>query len=171
MRGVIMRGRSDKVTLFASPPELATEMGLSSTIVVIKDLIKNAKETIFITCYEFSSDELADEIITAVAREVNVDVYIDESDSGSPENRISRSKDNLEKMEDVGVRIVRQNNTMRNHTKAIIVDSDSGVIGSANFTWSGLNKNIEIGLKIEGPSCELFMDKFISGLEAMNGNE
>ena len=36
--------------------------------------------------------------------------------------------------------VKRNKNLMTNHTKAIIADSEIGVIGSANFTYSGLNK-------------------------------
>ena len=68
------RGRSDKIALFASPPELATEIGIRSTFNVIRELIFNAKETIFITCYEFSSEELTDEIIKAANRDMD-DLY------------------------------------------------------------------------------------------------
>lgn len=175
MCGIVMaRGRSDKIALFASPPELATEIGVRSTFNVIRELISNAKETIFITCYEFSSEELTDEIIKAANRDIWIDLYIDETEkksSSNKPNRITRSKDCLRRMEDAGVAVKRNKNLMTNHTKAIIADSEIGVIGSANFTYSGLNKNIEVGILVEGATCRIFVDKFIHGLEAMIEDE
>ena len=92
---IMASGRSDKIALFASPPELATEIEFDLTFNVIRELIFNAKETIFITCYEFSSKELTDEIIKAANRGIWVDLYIDETEkksSSNKPNRITRSK-------------------------------------------------------------------------------
>ena len=98
-------------------------------------------------------------------------MYVDESETGPSPNRITRSKENLEKMEEAGIKVIRLNNPMRNHTKAIIADSKIGVIGSANFTYSGLHTNIEIGVLIKGRTCRIFVDKFISGLGEMIGDD
>lgn len=168
MRGIVMRGQEDEVTLFASPPKVAREMGLQSSLSVIIDIINSAKKTLFITCYEFSSKDLTELLIRAVERGVFIDLYIDDSN----DSRIQRSVKNLKKLNDIGVRIVRRNSsTSDNHTKAIIADSRTGIIGSANFTRSGMERNIEIGLKLTGPTCRIFVDKFILGLEGMSDHD
>jgi len=167
MCGIEMKGQSDLIELFASPPSLAVKMGLRSSIVVLKDVISNSKKRLFITCYEFSSKKLTEKLIETAKRGVWIDLYVDESETGPSPNRITRSKKNLEKMEEAGIRVVRLNNPMRNHTKAIIADSKIGVIGSANFTYAGLHTNIEVGILLKGRTCRIFVEKFISGLEGM----
>lgn len=166
-----MKGQSDLIELFASPPSLAVKMGLRSSIVVLKDVISNCKKRLFITCYEFSSQKLTEELIDTAKRGVWVDLYVDESETGPSPNRITRSKNNLEKMEEAGIKVIRLKNPMRNHTKAIIADSKIGVIGSANFTYSGLHTNIEVGVLIKGSTCRIFVEKFISGLGEMIGDD
>ena len=163
-------GKRDTVSLFASPQEFASSVGLKSSIYVIKNLIRNAKESIFITCYELSSREITEVIIEAAKRHVLVDIYIDES--GRSSGRIERSSQNLEDLRACGVKILQRVNTdFDNHTKAIIVDRKHGIIGSANFTHSGMHRNIEIGAKISGPTCAIFVDKFISGMRELIGDE
>jgi hypothetical protein len=38
------------------------------------------------------------------------------------------------------------------HAKALIVDSIIGYVGSANFTWAGMNAQAELGVEVRGPS-------------------
>ena len=38
------------------------------------------------------------------------------------------------------------------HAKALVVDSTIGYVGSANFTWAGMNAQAEIGVEVRGPS-------------------
>ena len=163
-----MRGQEDEVTLFASPPKVAREMGLQSSFSVITEIINSAKETLFITCYEFSSKDLTKLLLRAVERGVYIDLYIDDSS----DSRIQRSANNLQTLSENGVRVVRRDSSrFDNHTKAIIADSKTGIIGSANFTKSGMERNIEIGLKLTGPTCRIFVDKFILGLEGMSDHD
>ena len=163
-----MRGQEDEVSLFASPPKVAREMGLQSSFSVITELINSAKETLFITCYEFSSKDLTKLLLRAVERGVYIDMYIDDSS----DSRIQRSANNLQTLSENGVRVVRRDSSRSdNHTKAIIADSKTGIIGSANFTRSGMERNIEIGLKLTGPTCRIFVDKFILGLEGMSDHD
>ena len=97
-----MRGQEDEVSLFASPPKVAREMGLQSSFSVITEIINSAKETLFITCYEFSSKDLTKLLLRAVDRGVYIDLYIDDSS----DSRIQRSVKNLQTLSANGVRAV-----------------------------------------------------------------
>lgn len=153
----------DTVSLFASPPEFAGNMNLRTSKSVITELINNAEQTIFITCYELSYDYVANLFVKAKNRGVKVTIYIDDNE----EDRIMRSLKNIELLKSNGIRVVRQSELV-NHTKSIIVDRRIGIIGSANFTYSGINNNLEIGVLIEGNTCNHYVDKFIMGLEGMS---
>ena len=153
----------DTVSLFASPPEFAGKVNLRTSKSVITELINNAEQTIFITCYELSYDYVANLFVKAKNRGVKVTIYIDDNE----EDRIMRSLKNIELLKSNGIRVVRQSKLV-NHTKSIIVDRRIGIIGSANFTYSGINNNLEIGVLIEGNTCNHYVDKFIMGLEGMS---
>lgn len=153
----------DTVSLFASPPDFAAKMNLRNSKSVVTELINNAEKSIFITCYEISYDYVADLVVNAKQRGVKVTIYIDDIEH----DRISRSLKNIAKLEANGIRLVRQKKLV-NHTKSIIVDRRIGIIGSANFTKSGMNHNLEIGVLIEGNTCKHYIDKFVMGLEGMS---
>jgi phosphatidylserine/phosphatidylglycerophosphate/cardiolipin synthase-like enzyme len=38
------------------------------------------------------------------------------------------------------------------HAKALVVDSEIAYVGSANFTWAGMNAQAELGVELSGPS-------------------
>lgn len=153
----------DTISLFASPPEFAAKMRLRTSKSVITELCNNAERTIFVTCYELSYDFVANLFVKAKSRGVKVTIYIDDNE----EERIIRSAKNIELLESKGIRVVRQSKLV-NHTKSIIVDRSIGIIGSANFTYSGINTNLEIGVLIEGNTCDHYVEKFIMGLEGMS---
>ena len=158
------RGSIDEISLFASPADVALRMSLRSTWDVVSELVVNAEKTIFISCYELSSIDLGQLLHDAILRDVHVDVHMS-WDTEWPKDgtgRFSRSEKNvLGKLREAGARIsISEMKGRFNHTKAIIADRRQGIIGSANFSNSGLTKNFEIGLFVRGPTCSHLIDQF-----------
>jgi len=125
---------------------------------VISDIILTAQRDIFLSCYVFTYGSFADMLCAAVQeRNINVDVYI-----GNAPQQLEDSSVILTQLERAGVRVHRLSHP--NHTKVIVADQFNGLIGSANLSWSGMNKHIEIGLHITGPTCENYVKQFTEGL-------
>ena len=148
----------DIITLCASPPRLAQNMKMRMMEQVISDIILTAEKEIFLSCYVFTYGQFADMLCDAVMeRGINVDVYI-----GNARQQLEDSTLILNQLELAGVRVHRLPHP--NHTKVLVADRYNGLIGSANFSKSGMNKHIEIGLHIKGPTCENYVKQFTEGL-------
>ena len=156
--GIAMSRSIDIITLCASPPRLAQNMKMRMMEQVISDIILTAEKEIFLSCYVFTYVPFADMLCDAVMeRGINVDVYI-----GNAPQQLEDSAVILNQLERGGVRVHRLPHP--NHTKVIVADHFNGLIGSANLSWSGMNKHIEIGLHIKGPTCENYVKQFTEGL-------
>jgi phosphatidylserine/phosphatidylglycerophosphate/cardiolipin synthase-like enzyme len=158
------RGPIDEISLFASPADVALRMSLRSTWDVVSELVVNAEKSIFISCYELSSIDLGQLLKDAILRGVHVDVHMswDVRKTKDETGRFSRSERNvLGTLREKGAKIsITEMEGSYNHTKAIIADRQQGIIGSANFSKSGLTKNFEIGLFVRGPTCAHLIDQF-----------
>lgn len=56
------------------------------------------------------------------------------------------------------------------HAKVLVADRGRAVIGSANFTWSGMTTNHEIGVLLEGPAAwdlALLVDRIAASPSAL----
>jgi phosphatidylserine/phosphatidylglycerophosphate/cardiolipin synthase-like enzyme len=50
------------------------------------------------------------------------------------------------------------------HAKVIISDNTEAIVGSANLTYSGADRNLEIGVRIRGPSVKTLRDTVTQAL-------
>jgi phosphatidylserine/phosphatidylglycerophosphate/cardiolipin synthase-like enzyme len=41
------------------------------------------------------------------------------------------------------------------HAKVIISDNKEAIVGSSNLTYSGADRNLEMGIRIRGPSVKI----------------
>ena len=155
--GIAMSRSIDIITLCASPPRLAQNMKMRMMEQVISDIILTAEKEIFLSCYVFTYRRFASLLIDAMSRDVKVDVYI-----GNEEKQLRRSEPILRDLEKAGIRVHRLPHP--NHTKVLVADRFSGLVGSANFSKAGMNTHIEIGLHIKGPTCENYVRQFTEGL-------
>lgn len=105
-------------------------------------LIQNAKKYVYIPTFIITHDELANELINAKKRGVDVKLIIDAT------NVYSR-KSKIKELRSAGVPVKVENYAGKMHSKSIIIDDEYIVAGSMNFTNSGENKNDENVLIIE----------------------
>ena len=56
-----------------------------------------------------------------------------------------------------GARIKLHNDTVEGsmHAKVIIADHSEAIVGSANLTYSGADRNLEMGVRIRGPTVKI----------------
>lgn len=124
-----------KVTLLFSPKDKIITNN-------VLPLIQNAKKYVYIPTFIITHDELANELINAKKRGVDVKLIIDAT------NVYSR-KSKIKELRSVGVPVKVENYAGKMHSKSIIIDDEYIVAGSMNFTNSGENKNDENVLIIE----------------------
>ena len=120
-------------------------------------LIQNAKKYVYIPTFIITYDELANELINAKKRGVDVKLIIDAT------NVYSR-KSKIKELRGAGVPVKVENYAGKMHSKSIIIDDEYIVAGSMNFTNSGENKNDENVLIIENKTLARYYKGFFEYL-------
>ena len=105
-------------------------------------MIDRAQKYIYIPTFIITHDELANSLINAKNRGVDVKIIVDATNINS-----SRSKVKILRNADIPLKI--ENYAGKIHSKSIIIDNKYIIAGSMNFTNSGENKNDENSLIIE----------------------
>ena len=140
---------TEKVDLVATLPSHYKTQALP-TISVISDLIDSAKTLIMITGYSISdyAEDLLMKIIEKSRSGVMVKIYVNKFDpTDSPIiNRLDMYKGRYLEI----YKYVEQDDDMAAlHAKTLSVDDSKSLITSANLSFHGLEKNIELGCLIE----------------------
>ena len=124
-----IKSGSSTVSVFFSPQDKGVING-------VIPLVKNAQNSILIPTFILTHDELFTELTAAKRRGVDVRVIIDATSTG-----VTHSKVKLMRQNSIPVKV--ENYAGKMHAKAMIVDGQYLVLGSANFSASGENKNDE----------------------------
>lgn len=103
---------------------------------VLIDLIERANKTIYVMVMALTADELADSLIAAYIRGVNVTIIIDN-------NYKTSSGSDYQDILDAGVDIRTDNTTRLMHHKVMVVDGYFTITGSYNWSASAEDKNWE----------------------------
>lgn len=126
------------------------------------DLISRANESIYVMIYSFTLDELADALIDASLRGVEVKVLVEK------ENAYQRGSE-IPRLIEAGVQVALDSNPALMHNKVMIVDGKLVVTGSYNWSWSAENRNDENLVVISGPEAaklyEAEFERLWSGAE------
>jgi len=118
---------------------------------VVEELIRNADKEIQIVAYLFSSHALhiLELIEDAAEKGVKVDIIINDLRS-QHENVIAKLNQLVNNFPHLRVYNFEGNQKEMIHAKILVTDRKKAIVGSANFSWSGMYKNYEIGVFIEG---------------------
>lgn len=140
------------VTLLATGERIVGR-GIRAFNSVVEELLRSAVREIQIAVYRIDASALPllDILQEATCRGVRVLVVLHAMDKQPKGVRVK-----LFRLAELpGVRVVdfQAENRGFLHTKAIVVDRQRAIIGSANLTWGGLIHNYEIGILIEGPEA------------------
>ena len=109
------------------------------------DLIRKANESIHVMMYGFTLDELADALIGAAGRGVEVKVLIESESTGWKGSE-------HEKLIERGISLKLDSNPHTMHHKVMIIDGRIVVTGSYNWTWSAEKNNDENVIVIDDPA-------------------
>jgi phosphatidylserine/phosphatidylglycerophosphate/cardiolipin synthase-like enzyme len=153
--------------LFAkeNPLELATKRGGTEEVEIyfspngncqneIIEELEKAKNSIDLTMYTFTSKELAETLIKAKTRGVIVRVYLDDSMKGGKYSQ-------AESLEYSKIPVKFDNHTGLMHNKFAVIDNETVITGSYNWTKRAEEKNDENVVIIhEKEIAQLYSDKF-----------
>ena len=99
-------------------------------------LIKKAKNYIYIPAFYITYPLLVDELISAKQSGVDVKIIVDETS-------VKGEYVDINKFQENNIQVKVENWAGKMHMKSIIIDDNTLVIGSMNFTKQGENRNDE----------------------------
>ena len=159
---------SDSVSLVATLPSNYKIQALP-TISAITELVEYAQEIIIITGYSISdyADDLLQKIIDKSKSGVMVKLFVNKFDPN--ESRIIHK---LDVFKGRYLEIYRYNENddalAALHAKVLMIDNHKSLITSANLSFHGLEKNIEIGCLIDSCSYSKKVHNLFSELIKTN---
>lgn len=150
----MLQGKFQKAKLKNAPKEIILKDGTKLKIAfspkgdiyinLVKPLIEGAKSEILLSVFYLTHKDIVQDLINAKARGVKIKVIIDATSATnkSSKHQILRNASIPTKVENWGG---------KNHEKNIVVDGKIFLIGSANFSKSGVSSNDENVIVIENP--------------------
>lgn len=119
------------------------------------DAIHNARKRLLIQAYSFTSAPIAQAVVQAHRRGVEVRVILDKS-------QLSERYTSATFLRDAGIPVVIDNKPAIAHNKVMVFDDEAVFTGSFNFTRSAQERNAENGMLIRGDAAvvKAYMDNW-----------
>lgn len=155
LRAVELSHRQDVVEKRATVDLVATlpvsDRNVLATRDVVQTMLAGARKSILVAGYEFSELSFRRLLIRRGIEQIQVTVVGDRQKRSAPDllrdwpphARPLRALENVEAASPWQAALL--------HTKVIVADGETALIGSANFTTGGLKNNIELGVRLTGP--------------------
>ena len=145
-KAVVQNKIDGNIRVFFSPQDKTISSG-------ILPLLSNAKSYIYIPSFVITEKRIANELVKAKQRGVDVKVIADALNSSTQH---SKSKE----LRAAGIFVKAENYAGKMHTKSMIIDDKYVVIGSMNFSNSGENRNDENMIILEDSDAAKFYKEF-----------
>jgi len=126
---------TEEVTLSSTPATVCFTPGGPCTEDIVK-VIDGAKKSVFMQAYSFTSEPIADALIAAHKRKVHVEALLDKSQETASYSRMLD-------IADAGILTYVDRKHAIAHNKVMIIDKETVITGSFNFTYAAENKNAE----------------------------
>jgi len=131
--------------------------GGTNTSAIITKMITKAKKEIIVFAYTFHAKELIFAFRRALKRGCKIQILGEESAINEIVNYFIGSKTMPEFYVFKGLEFYKNDSTVKHvlmHAKTILVDRNDILVTSANLSFSGLRRNVEFGLRLQGEKCE-----------------
>lgn len=134
---------------------VATLPGFSSSVartteVAIADLLLQAKHQVVVVGYELSEPSFIAALTAASRRGIEL-LCITDRRSGHGKRLLAKWPTDLMPPRVFQEKAIELSKMAKMHGKALLVDGQALFLSSANFTWLGMNANIELGVILRGP--------------------
>jgi cardiolipin synthase len=140
---------------------------------VVREAIRGAQKSVQMMMFEASfyqkypntpSNLLIQELIVARKRGVKVEVILEQGEST---DRTSQRNVLTGKMlAKEGVEVTFDPPTLTTHTKLLVIDSETVILGSTNWTYSALTKNHEVSVLIRSPEMAKALADYFAKVKA-----
>lgn len=110
---------------------------------LLVDTINNTKQSLLIQAYSFTSAPIAEAVVRAYKRGVDVRVIVDKS-------QVSERYTSATFLKNAGVPVVIDTKPAIAHNKVMVFDQQAAFTGSFNFTRSAQDRNAENGMVLRG---------------------
>lgn len=128
----------------------------------VKEVIDKAEKSIYMSMFVISLRpaqpesvvyELCDALVAAKKRGVSVKVILDQNVDYYDDESIIEGKNTLayQYLTENGIEVFYDNKFQYTHSKALVIDEEIVIIGSANWSYSALEKNNESSVLIKSP--------------------
>jgi phosphatidylserine/phosphatidylglycerophosphate/cardiolipin synthase-like enzyme len=129
------RGICDEVTLSSTPATVCFTPGGPCEDDIVKEIARSSS-TVFVQAYSFTSEPIADALINAFKRGVTVWILMDKSQETADYSQIDY-------IAAAGIPTFIDDKHAIAHNKIMIIDRETVITGSFNFTYSAENRNAE----------------------------
>ena len=117
-------------------------------------LVNNSKHSIYMPTFLITHKGLTNALISAKNRGVKIKIIVD---AGNANNKYSQHK----LLRSAGIDVKVENYAGKMHSKTIIIDRETVIIGSMNFSKSGELKNDENTIILKNPQiADFFINQF-----------
>ena len=101
----------------------------------LKQLIKTAKKSIYVAMFTWTRHDLAKELIKARNKGIQVEVALDRGSASGVSSKVAKL------LADDGIPVILNSGSGLLHHKMMVIDDETLVIGSANWTLAAFEKN------------------------------
>jgi cardiolipin synthase len=145
---------------------------------VVREAIKGAKKSIQMMMFEASyyqkypdtpSNLLIRELIAAQKRGVKVAVILEQGES--MDRTTDRNLLTGKLLAREGVDVTYDPPTLTTHTKLLIIDGETVILGSTNWTYNALTKNHEVSVLIRSPEMAKALSDYFNKVKASGSKE
>lgn len=162
---------AEKIGSGELPSDAIIEINDRNYAPAVMRLIQGSRKSIRLSLYQAqhyeeypnsTSNQLIDSVIAAKRRGVDVEVLFDTSPFPRDRDRVGQNKRVAMRFHREGIRAHLAPPETQNHQKVIVVDGQTAVVGSVNWTHYALNVNREVAVMIWGADVAKWYEKYIA---------
>lgn len=145
---------------------------LRATRQVVQDIISAAESELLVVGYWLAGKEdyegIVNDIVelmaTAVERGVKVTIVLDEGEKGYGKNNrdtlVALWPEDVQQPTLLTWKIPPDDKHLKLHAKVLVADRHDALVTSANLTMYALDRNMEMGVRVQGQPCEQIVQHF-----------
>lgn len=116
-----------------------------------------------------SVDEILEALGKAQKRGVKVEIIVDDSRRYQSSSRDDKNDEGIARAADFGLKILMDTKSRTLHTKCMVIDGTTAIVGSHNWSHAALVDNHESSILTHDPQIIADLERFLDGVEIGTG--